>query len=150
MSAVAAPVAPARLEGPALLGHLYARNKALSLSVGAALALHRHPDGALPEVEEHLAECELAVAGEGCFSSHFEACREAAAELAGLVREVEGDRRAPSDRRLRAVRASHRRLRRLVWEVFDCEYVPCAAHDAPHDHGADAPVPVDLKGAIDG
>jgi hypothetical protein len=138
-------------EDSAVLGHLYARNKALALSVGAALTLRRRPVGARREVEEHLAECERAVAERrGAFSPHFAACRSAAAELAGLVREVERDLHMPSRQRLSAVRSSHRSLRRLVWEVFDCEYVPCGAHDAAHDREPDAMAVADSKGAHHG
>jgi len=124
----AAPAAPASSADDATLGRLYARTKALALSIGAALALERTPAGALTETELHLAECERAAATRpGELHPHFEACRDAAADLVGLAREAEAGPR-PSPQSLAALRGSHRRLRRLVWEVFDCEYVPCAAH----------------------
>jgi hypothetical protein len=118
--------APMPTEDVAVLGELYARDKALALSIGAALTLGRRPTVARAEVERHLADCERAVAERpGALAEHFAACREDAANLAGLVREAEGDRRRPSQRRLRNLREGHRRLRRLVWQVLDCEYAPC-------------------------
>jgi hypothetical protein len=113
------------------LGRLYARNKALALAVGASLALRKRPAGCLAEVREHLADCETAAAAAGPLASHLGACRDAAADLAALVAEVERDLRTPSREPIAAARASHRRLRRLVWEVFDCEYAPCG-HEKSH------------------
>jgi len=116
----------------AVLGDLYGANKSLALAVGAALALGQPPQVGAAEVDRHLEECERAVAERpGELGEHFQACREAAADLAALVAEAERDERIPSRERLGAVRASHRRLRRLVWEVFDCEYVPCG-HERSH------------------
>jgi hypothetical protein len=116
----------------AVLGDLYGANKSLALAVGAALALGQPPQVEVGEVELHLEECERAVAERpGELSEHFEACRDAAAELAALVQEADGERPDPSRRQIGAVRDSHRRLRRLVWEVFDCEYVPCG-HERSH------------------
>jgi hypothetical protein len=121
-----------RTEDTVVLGDLYGENKSLSLAIGAALTLGRRPQVETAVIERHLAECERAVAERpGELAEHFEACRAAAADLAAMVREVDRDRRTPSRQRLGAVRASHRRLRRLVWEVFDCEYVPCG-HERSH------------------
>lgn len=123
MSATTATAERADVE---VLGSLYARNKALTLSVGASLALRRHPAGALTEVREHLGECEAAMASRGGeLGPHFAACRDAAADLAALVQEVELAPRTPTRELVAAARASHRRLRRLAWDVFDCEYTPC-------------------------
>jgi hypothetical protein len=134
-----------------LLGRLYARNKALSISIGASLALGSPPEGALAEVEEHLSECERAAAARrGPFSRHFEACRAAAADLVELVGESEREPRSLSKERLAAARSTHRELRQLVWEVFDCEYVPCAAHDAAHDRAPAAEGAAPEKGANHG
>lgn len=120
-TAVAAP----RSEEATLLGELYGANKSLSLSVSAALAMQLPPEVGTEQIDRHLADCERAAAKhDGELAPHFEACRDAAAALADLAREAEGGL-APSQRRLDAVRRSHRRLRRLVWEVFECEYVPC-------------------------
>ncbi len=129
---MSAGVLSERATDAALLGELYGENKSLSLAIGAALTLGRRPEVEAGVIERHLAECERAVAERpGELAEHFEACRTAAADLAAMVREVDRDRRTPSRQRLNAVRASHRRLRRLVWEVFDCEYVPCG-HERSH------------------
>jgi hypothetical protein len=115
-----------------LLNELYATDKSLSLSISAALAMQLPPAVGSEQVDDHLWACERAVAehGTGELAPHFEACRDAAAALAELAREAEGGL-VPSPRRLDAVRRSHRHLRRLVWEVFDCEYVPCG-HERNH------------------
>ena len=129
---MSAGVLSERATDAALLGELYGENKSLSLAVGAALTLGRRPEVEARVIERHLAECERAAAERpGELAEHFEACRVAAADLAAMVREVDRDRCTPSRQRLSAVRASHRRLRRLVWEVFDCEYVPCG-HERSH------------------
>jgi hypothetical protein len=129
---MSAGVVSEQSEDEALLGRLYARNKALSLSIGATLTFGQQPQGARREVEAHLAECERAAGRRsGELGEQFEACRDAAAALAALVEETERGSSPPSAERLGAVRASHRRLRRLVWEVFDCEYVPCG-HERSH------------------
>jgi hypothetical protein len=118
-------------EEAALLGELYGTDKSLALSISAALALQRRSEVGLAEVDRHLEECTRAAdEHRGELAEHFGACRDAAADLAALAQEVDGDR-PPSQRRLDAVRSSHRRLRRLVWEVFDCEYVPCG-HERKH------------------
>jgi hypothetical protein len=121
----AAVASEPRSEEATLLGELYAANKSLSLSISAALAMQLPPEVGREQVDGHLRECERAAAEHhGELAPHFEACRDAAAALADLAREAE-DGVVPSQRRLDAVRRSHRHLRRLVWEVFDCEYVPC-------------------------
>jgi hypothetical protein len=127
----AAVVAAPRSAEAALLGELYGANKSLSLSVSAALAMQLPPEVGSDQIDRHLADCERAAAEHpGELAPHFEACRDAAAALADLAREAEGGL-APSQRRLDAVRRSHRHLRRLVWEVFECEYVPCG-HERNH------------------
>jgi hypothetical protein len=124
----------AQTQNRALLGRLYGRNKMLSLSIGATLAFGQQPVGARQDVDEHLADCERALSQcDGELAAQFEACRDAAAALVDLVAEVEPGPGLPSKQRLSAVRASHRRLRRLVWEVFECEYVPCCATGG-HSH----------------
>lgn len=115
----------------ALLNDLYAANKSLSLSISAALALQLPPEVGAEQIDGHLVDCERAAAEhEGELAPHFAACRDAAAALADLAREADRGL-APSKRRLDAVRRSHRHLRSLVWEVFDCEYVPCG-HERNH------------------
>jgi hypothetical protein len=122
---------PPRSEEATLLAELYGANKSLSLSISAALALQLPPEVGSEQVDGHLRACERAAAEHrGELGPHFEACRDAAAALAGLAREAEGGL-VPSQQRLDAVRRSHRNLRRLVWEVFDCEYVPCG-HERNH------------------
>jgi hypothetical protein len=127
----AAVISEPMSEEAALLGELYGTDKSLALSISAALALQRSPEIGTDEVNRHLEECARAVAEHrGELAEHFGACRDAAADLAALAGEVDGNC-PPSQRRLDAVRASHRRLRRMVWEVFDCEYVPCG-HERKH------------------
>ncbi len=121
----AAVASESKSDEVALLRELYGANKSLSLSISAALALRLSPEVSAAQIDGHLADCERAAAEHhGDLGPHFEACRAAAADLAALARKVDGEP-GPSQRRLRAVRRSHRHLRRLVWEVFDCEYVPC-------------------------
>jgi hypothetical protein len=140
-----------RLDDSASLGRLYARNKALAISIGASLALGSAPEGARAEVDEHLSECERAAAAHrGPFDRHFEACRAAAADLVELVAESERDPRSLSKERLAAARGTHRELRQLVWEVFDCEDVPCAALDAAHHRASAAEGAAHEKGANHG
>jgi hypothetical protein len=130
------------------LGRLYRRYKALAISVGASLALRRQPADALQEVRDLAAEAERAGAQRrGRSAERFDACREAAARLGDVLSEAERDSRAPSRQGLNAARASHRRLRRLVWEIVDCEYVPCAAPGATRGQDLDAASATDLKGA---
>lgn len=121
------PAAPARRSDAAVLGTLYARNKALALSVGASLTLGRRPAETPTELRRHLAECERAAraGADGELSVHLAACRDAAADLVALIPAAGPDAAEPSRERIAAARASHRRLRRLVWDVFDCEYTPC-------------------------
>jgi hypothetical protein len=106
---------------------LYERYKALTLATSAALILAR-PLGELRAQAEALhGECRAAGAGE---DSRAAACSAAAEDLAELLRlaasgEGTGDL-------LARVRASHRRLRREIWDVQPCEYVPCCVSDAHH------------------
>ena len=68
----------------------------------------------------------------------FDACREAARLLTVMVAEAQRGRQTPSPRAIGAVRESPRRLRPLVWQVCESEYVPCAAHrDLPAARQAD-------------
>jgi hypothetical protein len=110
---------------------LYARYKRLALGTGAGLMLDAVPTELVEETRVLVADCRrtAAVAPHGPLTPLFEACTGAAVALHGLVLSgQEGSRRVP-DERLRAVRASHRRLRRAIWTVTPCEYVPCAAAD---------------------
>jgi hypothetical protein len=124
-AAIAAPAELRRLES------LYARDKALAISVGAALALGALPAGIGAEVETHRSECECAAAAEhGALAEHFRACGDAAVALGALVAETEATGE-PSSERLAEARRTHRRLRALVWEVCECEYAPCG-HERSH------------------
>ena len=103
---------------------LYSRFKHLALAAGAALVL-RQPTAPLEREVAALAdEARLAAADPAAPRPQLEACAEAATELHALLRrggiDVEPARRA------------HKRLRREVWKVIPCEYVPCCALPA-HD-----------------
>jgi hypothetical protein len=107
---------------------LYERYKALTLAATAALILAR-PVGELRSQAETLrAECRAAGAGEG---SPGAACSAAADDLAELLGLASAGR--DTAELLERVRASHRRLRRGIWDVQPCEYVPCCVSDAHHD-----------------
>ncbi|OJU85502.1 MAG: hypothetical protein BGO11_00735 [Solirubrobacterales bacterium 70-9] len=128
----AAVASPPQSADATRLNELYGANKSLSLSVSAALAMQLPPQVGAEQIDAHVWVCERAAAehqGEE-LEAHFEACRDAAVALADLAREAE-DGLVPTQRRLEAVRRTHRHLRRLVWEVFDCEYVPCG-HERNH------------------
>jgi hypothetical protein len=110
---------------------LYARYKRLALGTGAGLMLDAVPTEFVEETRALVADCHRAAAAapHGPLTALFEACTGAAVALHDLVLcGREGSRRVP-DERLRAVRASHSRLRRAIWTVTPCEYVPCAAAD---------------------
>jgi len=110
-------------EPASVLNDLYGRERQLLLAVGASLAMGDVPSGALAEAERLAADCESAAGGG--LDEHFDACREGAARLVELVEDACAHGTS-SRARLEAARASHRRLRRLVWDVTGCEYVPCA------------------------
>ena len=101
------------------LRELYGRYKRLSLAAGAALVLDVHDDALEPEASALLADARAAAAADGMHAHQLEACVEAAAALHDLV--------AGGDGEVEAVRETHRRLRREVWKVIPCEYVPCCA-----------------------
>lgn len=116
MSAVAA-VEPVRA--------LYARYKHLALAAGAALVLDE-PLGVLEEdAAELLADARTAAASYEEHAPQLRACVDAASELHGLLQRGGGD--------VDAARRTHKRLRREVWKVIPCEYVPCCA-SAGHGH----------------
>jgi hypothetical protein len=131
----------------ALLDHLYRRYKALTLSIGASLTVRRRPDDAIGAVEELLGECERAEAHSPPeLREHFAACRDATGKLGELARETVGGE-PPSAQGLDATRASHRRLRKLVWDVVNFEYVPCSAHAGESEHGPEVSLSVGSRGA---
>ena len=108
---------------------LYGRYKRLALGTGAGLMLDALPTELVEETRALVAACRHAAAAAppGPLTPLFEACTGAAVALHDLVLcGQEGSLRVP-DERLRAVRASHSRLRRAIWTVTPCEYVPCSA-----------------------
>jgi hypothetical protein len=102
----------------ATLGELYARYKGLALSTGAALVLGADTDELAEEAAVLLSDCRSAAAASP--EPQLAACIEAADELCALL-AGHGD--------VESVRASHRRLRRHVWNILPCEYVPCCASE---------------------
>ena len=108
---------------------LYGRYKRLALGIGAGLMLDALPTELVEETRALVADCRraAATAPHGPLAPLFEACTGAAVALHDLVLSGrQGFLRVP-DERLRAVRASHSRLRRAIWTVTPCEYVPCSA-----------------------
>ena len=101
----------------------------LALGTGAGLMLDAVPTELVEETRVLVAACRRAAAAapHGPLTALFEACTVAAVALHDLVLSgLEGSRHVP-DERLRAVRASHSRLRGAIWTVTPCEYVPCSA-----------------------
>jgi hypothetical protein len=116
-------------QGERQLLALYARYKHLALGTGAGLMLDAIPTELVEETRALVADCRRAAAAapHGPLTPLFEACTGAAVALHDLVLSGrEGSGRVP-DERLRAVRASHSRLRREIWTLTPCEYVPCSA-----------------------
>jgi hypothetical protein len=98
---------------------LYSRFKHLALAAGAALVL-REPTARLErEVAALAAEARIAAADPAAPRPPLAACADAATELHALLR------RGGSD--VEPARRAHKRLRREVWKVIPCEYVPCCA-----------------------
>lgn len=109
------------------LQELYARYKALALATGAALLLDAGDEALAAEVEALLRDCLAARRATVELEPQFAACVEAAGELRLLIR---GEASSAS---LERARESHRRLRRAVWSVLPCEYVPCCAEHVHHE-----------------
>jgi hypothetical protein len=97
---------------------LYGRYKQLALAAGAALVLDAPLETLHDDVDELVADARAALAAGGAHESQLRACVDAAEQLQDLVR-CGGD--------VESVRRSHRHLRREVWKVIPCEYVPCCA-----------------------
>jgi hypothetical protein len=116
MSAVAG--APAAAE-------LYGRYKTLALAVGAALVLDTPRDELAAEVAALVGDATAAAAAAGGRDLRAAACVDAARDLLALVEAGGAD--------VAAARASHKRLRREMWKVIPCEYVPCCASGHGHD-----------------
>jgi hypothetical protein len=125
---------PAAAVGPAELRVLYERYKGLTLSAAAALMLGATVAELAKEAEALVAHCREAAAAGGELEPQLAACVRAAEELNTLL-----GRSGPiSGGELEPVRAAHRRLRREVWKVLPCEYVPCSGS---YGHGAATGVP---------
>jgi hypothetical protein len=97
---------------------LYERYKSLTLAATAALILARPVRELCTQAEALHEDCRAAGAG-----AAPAACRAAAADLSELLRLAAAGEETGGV--LERVRASHRRLRREIWEVQPCEYVPC-------------------------
>jgi hypothetical protein len=105
---------------------LYGRYKVLALSTSAALMLGDDVRSLGDRLEELRRDCSAAQRRGTAHDRELAACLAAVADLRPLI---DGD---TTDRTLEHARASHRRLRRAVWDVIPCEYVPCCAPG--HDH----------------
>lgn len=128
---VAAPTRSAERE----LQDLYGRYKTLVLAAAAALMLDQPFADVVRETQRLVDDCLTAERSAACFDEQFAACVAATEELAHLL-DVAGDGGLTSVH-LDVVRASHSRLRREVWDVLPCEYVPCCAGSAnTHLHTA--------------
>ena len=120
------------VESERQLRDLYGRYKALMLAAAAALLLDSSVDELAGPVAELLADCRAAAGEASPVRLQLAACAEAAQELAQLVAATAAGGATAAD--LERVRAAHRLLRREVWTVLSCEYVPCcASEDAHHD-----------------
>jgi hypothetical protein len=119
------------------LRRLYGRYKGLVLATAAALVLDEPTGLAVGEAEALRLDCRAAA--RECapsLQSQLDACAAAADELCGVVsRGADGELTAAD---VEAARATHRMLRREVWKVLPCEYVPCGAGMRVHDHGGES------------
>jgi hypothetical protein len=116
------------------LRELYSRYKGLTLATGATLLLDADPDRLAVEAGELLIACRRAAARTGVdCASQLDACVVAVRELHQLLLRAAEDVELIGAEDTERVRASHSRLRREVWKVFPCEYVPCSgAHRHSH------------------
>jgi hypothetical protein len=104
------------------LSELYNRYKSLASSAAAASILEQPVDVVVDEVDRLLADCQAAMQRPGVPHAQVAACAEAASVLRAALDTTGPDLDE-------GVRASHRALRRAVWQVVPCEYVPCCADD---------------------
>ena len=107
------------------LQRLYGRFKGLTLAVSAALLLDGPIGELAADADALLAECVQASAATSEPDAALIECVEAACALAALVQRAAAG--APTEDELDGLRTAHRRLRRQVWNVLPCEYVPCCA-----------------------
>jgi hypothetical protein len=110
---------------------LYSRFKSLSIAVSAALILDQPLDELAAEVDALTAECSQAAAATDAPDPALVECVESASALSALLpRAATG---TATTHELESLREAHRRLRRRVWDVLPCEYVPCCA-GGTHTH----------------
>ncbi|HEY7965704.1 MAG TPA: hypothetical protein VID68_01625 [Solirubrobacteraceae bacterium] len=107
---------------------LYLRYKGLALAVGATLVLERDAGELAGEAARLAVDARSLREHAGKpYCAPIEACAGAADDLRALAIR-------PGDGKLtERVRASHGRLRREVWKLIPCEYVPCGG-TAAHVH----------------
>jgi hypothetical protein len=116
-------------EEAAELQALYTRYKAIALSTAAALMLESDVEELVRRVDELIEDCGATERRGSVHVHEATACRDAALDLRPLL---QGD---TADDTLERARASHLQLRRAVWDVIPCEYVPCCASGHDHDEG---------------
>jgi hypothetical protein len=104
---------------------LYSRFKSLSIAVSAALILDQPLGRLRAEVDALMAECVRASAATDAPDPALVECVESACSLSALVQRAATGTSTAYE--LEALREAHRRLRRRVWDVLPCEYVPCCA-----------------------
>jgi hypothetical protein len=104
------------------LASLYGRYKSLAVATAAAAILDAPLGGLAAETELLVADTRAAGRQGRRHAGQFDACAKAAVALRALVARAQTDD-------LEDARASHRVLRREVWSVLPCEYVPCCADD---------------------
>jgi hypothetical protein len=119
MSATAAPALEHELRD------LYERSKALTLAAAAALVLEADPAALSAEADRLLDDSLGARRRAKGLAPQLSACVDAARDLRRLLAGAALGSVAEAD--VDRARASHRRLRREVWQVLPCEYVPCCA-----------------------
>jgi hypothetical protein len=118
-------------EPDARVRELYGRYKSLALAAGASLVLGRSCDELAAETAQLLEDARAAVAAHPSRRLQLEACARAAHELLVLLVGQGSD--------VEAVRESHKHLRREVWKVVPCEYVPCCASmGQEHEQGGES------------
>jgi hypothetical protein len=116
-------------EEAAELQALYARYKAIAFSTGAALMLDGDVGVLGDRVDELIQDCRSIEERGTAHARQVAACRDAVIDLWPLL---DGDTTDPA---LDRARASHLQLRRAVWDVVPCEYVPCCARGHDHHEG---------------
>jgi hypothetical protein len=109
------------------LQELYGRYKLLVLSAAAAVILDAPEVGLGEEIDALHADASALRDRAPQLTRELTTCLDAVDRLRTLTT---GD---PSNSDVDEVRASHRRLRRELWNIFPCEYVPCCVGGASHE-----------------